>query len=522
MPQLIVGLDSADESANYIHILDVKENTDYYCPCCKGSIKPRAYKKDEKYKVQPHFYHESGGCSEESYVHYICKTWLFERGCQFKVDGISYTVADIETEKILNTKFGKYKPDIIVHTDQDKTFFFEIKYTNKKCDLYAPKWDELGIDVVEVDAREFVNNKYEEKIPEFKLIYSDGECFIKSYSRTDYEETIAIRKLEWKRQDKLNYKIQWERLDWFWSELVKYRHGNTSSKDLCKRFKSLDFTDMDFIMNILKRIKCINVLDDLIQIINSKFLSIVAQYDIYPYKDVKFIQESPMVFYIAFEIDNIDKTVFYYNSFFFKKKYKWYNMDLLCKFIESRSAALENTLFHTPYIEHIIELSKLRKLKHDVICRFYVNNRKYCYINNKFDNSLIYTDVNISNHELRGFIDFKYIYSSNNRINKTDQLKTDDNFIILSKKINMIRNRINNCKNNFWRCNKLFINNQHSKTDIEYFFSISFGYLPYKSSIDVEFNQKTNFLEIFNMTKMAMRKLISDNGTYYRHLVLKR
>lgn len=259
MPQLIVGLDSTDESANYIHILDVKENIDYYCPCCKGSIKPRAYKKDEKYKVQPHFYHESGGCSEESYVHYICKTWLFERGCPFKVDGISYTVASIETEKILNTKFGKYKPDIIVHTDQDKTFYFEIKYTNKKCDLFAPKWDELGIDVVEVDARVFVNNKHEEKIPEFKLIYSDGECFIKSYSRTDYEETIAKRKLEWKRQDKLNYKIQWERLDWFWSELYMYLHNyrDYTLDDVMLSYKNVGYDNIETCWQIVSKMSCL-------------------------------------------------------------------------------------------------------------------------------------------------------------------------------------------------------------------------------------------------------------------------
>ena len=55
LPQLIVGLDSQSEDANYIHINDVKENVDYYCPCCKGLIKPRAYKKDEQHKMQPHF-----------------------------------------------------------------------------------------------------------------------------------------------------------------------------------------------------------------------------------------------------------------------------------------------------------------------------------------------------------------------------------------------------------------------------------------------------------------------------------
>jgi hypothetical protein len=181
-----------------------------------------AYKKDIAYQVQPHFYHETGGCSDEIYIHYICKNWLFEKGCKFIVNNIQYEVKAIEIEKTLYTSFGDYRPDIIVTTTIDKVFYFEIKITNRKTELYAPKWDELENDVVEVDTRYFINQKYKNDIPEFNIIYSNGECFIKSYSRTDYEDTIAKRKLEWKRQDKLNYKIQWERLDWFWIDLQEY------------------------------------------------------------------------------------------------------------------------------------------------------------------------------------------------------------------------------------------------------------------------------------------------------------
>ena len=148
LPQLIVGLDSLNEDANYIHIEDVRENQSYYCPCCKGLIKPRAYKRAIDYQVQPHFYHETGGCREETYIHYICKNWLFEKGCKFIVDNRKYEVEKIEVEKSLHTSFGNYRPDIIVTTTSDKIFYFEIKTTNKKTSLYAPKWDELGNDVV--------------------------------------------------------------------------------------------------------------------------------------------------------------------------------------------------------------------------------------------------------------------------------------------------------------------------------------------------------------------------------------
>ena len=275
LPQLIVGLDSLDESANYIHIADVKESTNYYCPCCKGLIKPRAYKKDVEYQIQPHFYHETGGCSEESYIHYICKNWLFEKGCKFFVNKTQYEVETIEIEKTLHTSFGDYRPDIIVTTTIDKVFYFEIKTTNRKTELYAPKWDELGNDVVEVDTRYFINQKYKNNIPEFNLIYSNGECFIKSYSRTDYEDTIAKRKLEWKRQDKLNYKIQWERLDWFWIEMQGYANREKTGEDVLKSFDKLDYSDKLWCYYTIRKKSCVNLRELFKNNINQHFLNML-------------------------------------------------------------------------------------------------------------------------------------------------------------------------------------------------------------------------------------------------------
>lgn len=271
LPQLIVALDSLDDSANYIHVKDAKENMIYYCPCCKRTVKPRAYKDDREYQYQAHYYHENGGCNEETFVHYICKTWLFESGCKFKIDDNIYTVDRIETEKTYHTNFGDYRPDITVYTTECKIFFFEIKSTNKKTENYIPKWDALGNDVVEVDVRYFINQKIDSNIPEFKLIYSDGECFIKSYSRNDYEETIARRKMEWKRQDKLNYKMMWENLDWFWIEVQKYKNDPNNANNLLDAFKSLDFYDTEDCWNIINKMSCCkNLKDDFRNIVNDK------------------------------------------------------------------------------------------------------------------------------------------------------------------------------------------------------------------------------------------------------------
>lgn len=271
LPQLIVALDSLDDTANYIHINDAKEGVIYYCPCCKGIIKPRAYKNDKEYQYQAHFYHDDGGCNEETYIHYICKTWLFESGCKFKVDNEIYIVDKIETEKTYHTQFGDYRPDITVHTTIGKIFFFEIKHTNKKTEDYIPKWDELENDIVEVDTRYFINQKYKNDIPVFKLIYSDGECYIKSYTKKDYDDVIAKRKMEWKRQDKLNYKMMWEKLDWFWIEVQKYKNDNSNPDLLLNAFKSLSFYDIENCWNILNKMSCCKAIrNDCRNIVNNK------------------------------------------------------------------------------------------------------------------------------------------------------------------------------------------------------------------------------------------------------------
>lgn len=285
LPQLIVALDSLDTDSNYIHILDAKDDKTYYCPCCKGIVKPRAYKQDKDYQVQAHYYHETGGCNEETFIHYICKNWLFEKGCKFIVNDVQYEVENIEIEKTLHTSFGDYRSDIIVATTSGKVFYFEIKTTNRKSELYAPKWDELGNDVVEVDTRYFINQKYKNDVPVFNLIYSDGKCFIKSYSRNDYEDIIAKRKLEWKRQDKLNYKIQWERLDWFWKYLQDYKNDIGTEDDVLNAFNKLNFEDKFKVCEVVKKMNCLLLYSKLhnivilnfkkeIQKLNSKIVNI--------------------------------------------------------------------------------------------------------------------------------------------------------------------------------------------------------------------------------------------------------
>lgn len=261
--------------------------------------------------MQPHFYHETGGCNEETFVHYICKTWLFEKGCKFIVNNTEYEVEDVSTEKTLHTSFGDYRPDIIVTTVSGKIFYFEIRATNRKTEHHIPKWDELGNDVVEVDTRYFINQKCKNDIPVFSLIYSDGECFIKTYTRNDYDITIAERKLQWKRQDKLNYKIQWERLDWFWNDMQKYKSGENTDKDVLVSFDELNYSDKLWCYYSVKKKSCIDLKELFKNNINQYFFDMLDSF-----KDKKIVnilkQVSPKIYEVQFRTEFLymDYTLF--------------------------------------------------------------------------------------------------------------------------------------------------------------------------------------------------------------------
>lgn len=503
LPQLIVGLDSLNDDANYIHIEDVRENQSYYCPCCKGLIKPRAYKKTIDYQVQPHFYHETGGCREETYVHYICKNWLFEKGCKFIVDNCEYEVEKIEIEKSLHTSFGNYRPDIIVITTIGKIFYFEIKTTNRKTNLYAPKWDELGNDVVEVDTRYFINQKYKNDIPKFPLIYADGECFIKSYSRSDYEDTIAKRKLEWKRQDKLNYKIQWERLDWFWQSLTNYKEKKEDIIDVVSYFEKLDFTDKDFVISVIKKMNCQDLFQKLIPVINNAFYKQIESYDISPYENVKLIQESPRIFYIAFQICKIGN-IFWYNSCFINKKVEYYGMNILQKF----TAFINRKDFRTFTTEHCPCIDEARKYKYKNMAthknvHMYLNERCSVYWN--FDSHREYCKFDsfddIMKHQKIIEVIIRTMYPSRSLTKSEHANHMKKHFLEYENilKTQTLIKRINGCKNKYWSAT---ISDNYEVM----FITLQIGNICEYSSFNLTYIHSKQ--ELFKNVKECMRHLI--------------
>ena len=318
LPQLIVALDT---DGNYIHIRDVKEDTDYYCPCCGGIVRPRAFKDDRDYMMQPHFYHLSGSCSEESRIHWLYKNWLFRKGSQFYIDKKLYTVDSVEIEKSYTTSFGIYRPDITVILDSGKVMFFEVNFTNSKTENdYFCKWSELNNDVVEVDIKKLMNEDFNCKIPSFTFVYSNGKCFKRKYqNRDDYANTIAKRKIEWKRQDKINYKIMWERLDWFWIKLQEFKNKNDNIEELLKSFKEISISDKEMCFDLLKRQSCVKKY-------NQKFREIINN-EIKKYFTIENLQKSISLPINIKKVSAIEKQGYFIDysigsTFFNKKNYK--------------------------------------------------------------------------------------------------------------------------------------------------------------------------------------------------------
>lgn len=254
-PELMYALDTLGEYSDWKNVYNVSGNDVLYCPICLGRVKLwNGQDPNKKYKKQKCFHHIDRLCSQESRIHFAYKMWLFENGSKFKVGENIYEVTRSEIEKTFHTKFGDYRPDIIVETSDKKLFYIEIADSNKKTEDYIEKWDELGCDVLELDVNEQLAKITTDSIPEFKIIYSSstGECYIKHYMKQDYDDLITERKKYWKRIDILNYKIQWELLDWFWRKLQDFYLGKSNINTLIEAFRRMHPEDQRFVCSRMR------------------------------------------------------------------------------------------------------------------------------------------------------------------------------------------------------------------------------------------------------------------------------
>lgn len=289
-----------DEKKNYIYIRDAYRDKNYYCPCCGKKVNTIAIDENKEYQMPPHYRHyPHQSCSGESLSHWVYKMWLFDKDSQFYVSNGTnktlYTVKTIDIEKTYNTDYGNYRPDITITTVCDKIFFFELNFTSpKRSDDYFCKWTQLDYDVIEVDVKKLLKESLNNKIPTFRLIYSDGVCFDDKYNKRDVFANAAnkllSRKLEIKRQDMLNYKTVWEKLDWFFNSIKLYKAMKATMDDILNSFRNVNYDNMDICFDILKKISCIDNNQGFRDIINIEFYKHIDQYINVKKTDNKFIK----------------------------------------------------------------------------------------------------------------------------------------------------------------------------------------------------------------------------------------
>ena len=281
LPQLIVAYDGNDEFANLIHVKKSNKKNYYYCPCCGGTVKPRAL---DSTKEQSHYYHVTGKCTRESQLHFFCKNWLFEKGSKFYINERLFEVNSIDIEKTWNTPFGEYKPDITVYTSSGETIYFEMFFSNRKTgDDYFCKWNALGNDVVEVNIKEYMFKTDMDIIPVFAYLYHNEVCYSKKYEKRDlYASTIAKIKRELTRQKVLNYKARIEQLDWFWQKV----RNNETKETILEIIAMMNYEDMISCYEIIKRKHCVSYLkNDVLNMINQKVISDVRNSLDLPYDE---------------------------------------------------------------------------------------------------------------------------------------------------------------------------------------------------------------------------------------------
>ena len=243
-----------------VRIADAKKGEEYFCPCCGAEVLPRALNSE---KIRPHFYHKKGeSCSEEE-IHKWVKKDLFKVGQSIKVNtckGIKeYIIKDILIEKTYKTSVGDYRPDISLVTTDGSVIFVEVCNNNKKSiERYFDKWFELGNTVIEIKAKEVIENNFNLDILE--PIYDDDDRF-RHFNGWDYRKLFgdidesSKRKAERIRENlKRIYNIMYDlkhnktdirnalyRLSWVYREYDAYGLYKIIDKYVCKCCKDIFF-----------------------------------------------------------------------------------------------------------------------------------------------------------------------------------------------------------------------------------------------------------------------------------------
>lgn len=320
-----------------INEVDKKNKDVYRCPLCNSEVISR-----QGDITSWHFAHvDKSKCNSESMVHFWVKNKLLKVGDRFSIktdEILQFEVKELYIEKqyIINEKI--YKPDITVITTNDKVIYFEIANSNKKkVQEYLDVWIELGNIVVEVDSKDLINNNIKHR-NSFNSLYYNGRCFnIKNNKDKEYHDLIGKYKenmIDSKEyQDKKNVI---EKLDWLWKDINNYLKNELSISELSDEIQEIeDFKAQNIVVDIIKKKRCINIMNDYIDYNKNKILEYLQNsYGKFTYKlsnerfiydriykgfiiDIFYNEENIYNGFISFDIKN---TNYYYKNNYFRNK----------------------------------------------------------------------------------------------------------------------------------------------------------------------------------------------------------
>lgn len=258
-----INLWYAKDKNNNIITIDKLNNSNkhekYNCPICMSEVIPKLGS-----SVSHHFAHrDSSKCTNESVIHYWIKNKLLEKGDSFTVsltknEERNYICKDIYIEKEYKTKFGVYKPDVTVITEDNYIIFFEVAYTNKKrIDEYREKWESLNNMVIEVSTKELINGNETKK---FKCIYDNYKIY--NFIFKEGKDTSEFRNYKrniFKTEEIEKAKERLNKIDWFWCECIKRKQGKIEDDDFFKVIDSLDIKDRMYVVDKVLKSSCTDV-----------------------------------------------------------------------------------------------------------------------------------------------------------------------------------------------------------------------------------------------------------------------
>lgn len=283
IPSLIVA---KDVNGLYIPIGSADKYNEYYCPVCNNIVKPRALNSK---KEQPHYYHVNDECSKESQLHWLYKNWLLVENTEVIIGDKTYVVKDCEIEPIIKTKFGVYNPDLKITTMDNKVFYFEMAYSNKKDQTYSDKWDDLGAEVVEIDIKELINSNNCSVLPKFNYIYTNGK-YTQEYEKRERKDKFCSFK------NAVNYDARENMisdLNWLWNEI-----NNEDIVEIC-----LDNIDYEILVDVtrwFKQIKCVDKYEYLLKYCKNRYYNNLTER--FPLAHIEIISVTPRTLEVVFTL----------------------------------------------------------------------------------------------------------------------------------------------------------------------------------------------------------------------------